>query len=94
MGEGVWLVDEKEGMIVDIKRQREVAGGKGGGKKIEMSQKSLARIKPDQREKAAVVTLAVRAAEAARVGQQTSDEAKRRIARADRSAGPASDALA
>lgn len=55
LGEGVWLVGEKEGMIIDIERQREAAGGKGGGKKIEMSQKGLARIKPDQWEEATVV---------------------------------------
>ena len=54
LGKGLGLVGEEKGMVVDVERQGQAVGGEGGGKEIEMSQEGLARIKPCEREQAAV----------------------------------------
>lgn len=53
--EGVGLVGEEEGMVIDIEGQRQAAGEEGGGQIIEMGGERLGGIKAREREQAAVI---------------------------------------
>lgn len=46
---------EEKGVVIDIERERQTAGGKGTGEKVEMSQQRFARVEPRQWHDAAVV---------------------------------------
>ena len=91
LGEGVGLMGEEERVVIDIEGQRQTAGEKSAGEKVEMGQKSLARIEPRQRDQAAVIIDDIEQGKLLVALWQTSDEAKYRIAKVDRSAEPASD---
>ena len=45
LGEGVRGVGEKEGMVIDVERERQAVGEEGAGEKIEVGEEILGRIK-------------------------------------------------
>ena len=55
LGEGVGLMGEEEGMIIDIEGQWQATGGEGAGEEIQMRQQRLARVEPRQGHDATVI---------------------------------------
>ena len=48
LGEGIGLMGEEEGMIIDVEREREATSHKGAGEKVEMGQECLAWVEPNR----------------------------------------------
>ncbi len=55
LGEGIGLMGEEEGMIIDVEREREATSQKSAGEKVEMGQERLAWVESCQRNHAAVI---------------------------------------
>lgn len=55
LGEGIGLMSEEEGVIIDVECERQATSEKGAGEEVEMSQKRLAWVEPRQRHHAAVI---------------------------------------
>ena len=55
LGKGIGLVGEEKGVVIDVKSEGQAAGGQSAGKKVEMSQESLAWVEAREREKAAMI---------------------------------------
>ena len=55
LSKGLGLVGEEKGVVIDIEGEGQAASGQSAGKKVEMSQETLAWVKPREGKQAAVV---------------------------------------
>ncbi len=55
LGKGIWLVGEEKGVVIDVEGEGQATGGQSAGEEVEMSQETLAWVKPREREKSTVI---------------------------------------
>lgn len=83
---------EEKRVVIDVEGQGQAAGGEGAGKKVEMSQETLARVEPSEGEEAAVVVEEFEQGRLVGLVPKPTMWRSIRTARAGRSVGPASGA--